>query len=59
MEGTDGYKDGNPEVGEGETRNGKAVDTERKGLRNGAETKEEQGKGRSSRRHILSLSILR
>lgn len=62
MESTGGDrwdKDGNPEVGEGQARNGKAKDTNRKGLRNGAEGKEEQGKARSSMRHIPSLSILR
>lgn len=55
---TYGDKDGNPEVGEGQMRNGKAEDTERKGLRTGAEEKE-KGKGGSGMRHIPSPSILR
>lgn len=51
---TYGDKDGNPEVGEGQARNGKAEGPERKRLRIGAE-----GKGRSGMRHIPSPSILR
>lgn len=42
---TDGDKDRNPEVGEGQARNGKAAGPERKRLRIGAEGKEEKGKG--------------
>lgn len=39
---TYGDKDGNPEVGEGQARNGKAEGPERKRLRIGAEGKERE-----------------